>query len=70
MKLDNENCHLIIFWNKGNDSVFTICTSTITESDNEKLLGVMFDKKVIFTEHVEDLCKKFSQKLHALCLTF
>ena len=37
---------------------------------SEKLLGVTFDRKVSFKKHVEDLCKKANQKLHALaCLT-
>ena len=29
-------------------------------------MGVTFDKKLSFTKHVEDLCKKADQKLHAL----
>ena len=40
--------------------------STIDESEYEKLLGINFDKKLSFRKHVEDLCKKASQKLHAL----
>ena len=29
-------------------------------------MGVTFDKKLSFTKHVQDLCKKANQKLHAL----
>ena len=66
MKLNEDKCHLMIFGNKCKDSVVNIGNSTIKESDYEKLLGVTFDKKLSFTKHVEDLCKKANQKLHAL----
>ncbi len=66
MKLNEDKCHLMIFGNKCKDSVVTIGNSIIKESDYEKLLGVTFDKKLSFTKHVEDLCKKANQKLHAL----
>ena len=38
----------------------------IEESDDEKLLGITLDKKLSFKKHVQTLCKKASQKLHAL----
>ena len=38
----------------------------IEESDEEKLLEVTLDKKPNFKTHVNNLCKKASQKLHAL----
>ena len=43
----------------------TIRSSTIKGSEYEKLLGITFDKKVSFRKHVEDLCKKANQTLHA-----
>ena len=43
--------------------------SFIKESDQEKLLGVTLDKTLNFKTHVTNLCKKASQKLHALALT-
>ena len=66
MKLNEEKCHLMIFGNKSKDSLVAIGESTIKESKYEKLLGVTFDKKLSFTKHVQDLCKKAHQKLHAL----
>ena len=66
MKLNEEKCHFMIFGNKNKDSVVAIGKSTIKESEYEKLLGVTFDKKLSFTKHVQDLCKKAHQKLHAL----
>ena len=38
----------------------------ILNSTNKKLLGVTIDNKFSFDKHVETLCKKASQKLHAL----
>ena len=70
MKLNEDKCLLMIFGNKCKDSAVTIGNSIIKESDSGKLLGVNFDKKFSFTKHVEDLCKKANQTLHALaCLS-
>ena len=38
----------------------------IEESDHEKLLGIALDKKSCYKKHAKILCKKASQKLHAL----
>ena len=38
----------------------------IFNSENEKILGVYFDNKLNFEYHIGKLCKKASQKLHAL----
>ena len=35
-------------------------------SASEKLLGVIIDNKLDFTEHLNALCKKANLKLHAL----
>ena len=65
MKLNYDKCHLMIFGNKTNDATIKIGSSEIKESTSEKLRGITFDKKLSFTKHVEDLCKKANQ-LHAL----
>ena len=38
----------------------------ITNSNDEKLLGIKTDNKLLFENHASSLCKKTSQKLHAL----
>ena len=43
-----------------------IKNETITSSSNEKLLGILFNNKFDFDEHVTSLCRKASQKLNAL----
>ena len=40
--------------------------STIESSNSEKLLGVTIDSKLSFDDHITNLCRKTSQKLHAL----
>ena len=39
---------------------------TIKESTEEKLLGVIFEKKLCFKQLVRSICKNAGQKLHAL----
>ena len=38
----------------------------IKNSKTQKLLGIEIDNKLTFTDHVTSICKKASQKLHAL----
>ena len=40
---------------------------TIKSSASEKLLGVIIDNKLDFTEHLNTVCKKANLELHALC---
>ena len=41
----------------------------IKNSGCEKLLGVKFDSKLKFDQHVTDLCRRASKKIHALRVT-
>ena len=65
MKLNEDICHFILF---GTNEIVNvhIGEAQIEESDEEKLLGIDLDKKLSFKKHVRTLCKKASQKLHAL----
>ena len=40
--------------------------ANICNSKCEKLLGVKFDHKITFDDHISKLCRKASQKIHAL----
>ena len=66
MRLNGEKCHLMIFGEKSNNLSIKIGNTTIKESTEEKLLGVTLDKQFSFKTHVQSLCKKASQKLHAI----
>ena len=64
MKANADKCHLLV-------SSDEVCTAkiedfTIENSTEEKLLGIKFDSNLSFEGHVTSLCKKASQKLHAL----
>ena len=41
-------------------------TKHLFESDYEKLLGLIFNKRLNFQKHIEGLYKKANQKLHVL----
>ena len=66
MKLNPDKCHLLVFGEKNNDVSVQIGVTTVTESVEEKLLGVTLDKNLDFKNHVSTLCRKAGQKLHAL----
>ena len=64
MKTNADKCYLLVSSNER-------CTAKIEDfsiknSTEEKLLGVKFDSNLSFENHVTSLCKKASQKLHAL----
>ena len=64
MKANANKCHLLVSSDK-------VCTAKIEDfsienSTKEKLLGVKFDSNLSLEGHVTSLCKKASQKLHAL----
>ena len=40
--------------------------SVMKSSNSEKLLGITIDSDFTFEEHINTLCRKASQKLHAL----
>ena len=66
MKMNDDKSNLLVLGNKGVEATLNISGSLIKERDEEKLLGVIIDKKLTFKTHVDSLCKKASQKLHAL----
>ena len=48
------------------EAFIKIDDTDIKSSSSKKLLGVIIDNKLTFNEHVSKLCKKASNKLHAL----
>ena len=64
MKANADKCHLLV---TGNYKVSAnINEFEIESSDKEKLLGMSIDTRLSFGHHITFLCKKASQKLHAL----
>ena len=64
MKANPDKCHFIC-----SSSVKTrimIENKQTRNSSCEKLLGVFFDSKLTFQSHIDNICKKTSQKLNAI----
>ena len=66
MKLNPDKCHYLIFGGKNTDVSVHISETMVTESVEEKLLGVTLDKNLDFKSHANAICKKAGQKLQAL----
>ena len=61
MELNETKYHLITIGTNHADAVsIKICSSTIHESNQENLLGVIIDNKLTFEDHIRNLCKKVS----------
>ena len=60
MRINADKCHLLVSTN--NTVKIKIGNFDITNSKSEKLLGVKFDHKLSFDDHISELCKR----LHAL----
>ena len=65
LKPNPDKWHLLLS-KVGNDQFINIENKRIINTSEEKMLGVQFDNKLNFNNHVRKLCKKASQKLHAL----
>ena len=65
LKINEDKCHLLVP-KHGKDVYITVNGEKIKGEVSAKLLGVTMNNKLDFTEHVSGLCKKASQKLHAL----
>ena len=65
LKANPNKFHLLLSETDTNLSV-KVDSCEIYNSNNQKFLGIKIDNKLTFNEHVSGLCKKASQKLHAL----
>ena len=65
LKPNSDKWHLRLSY-AGNDVRISIDDKEISNSSYEKIHGVYFDNKLNFKTHINKLCKKASQKLHAL----
>ena len=66
MKLNEEKCYLLVFGEKDTEISRNVGHSVIKESKVEKLVGVVIDQRLNFKQHLNTVCTKASQKLHAL----
>ena len=63
--LNEDKCKLLILSKQEVHTEIHLGSETITNSKIGKLLGITIDHKLKFNEHVNNLCKKANQKLHA-----
>ena len=63
-KANADKCHL--FLSPFSNKEMTLANCKIASRNSEELLGVVIDSEVTFAKHIENLCWKTNQKLHAL----
>ena len=65
MKVNADKCHLLVNFSE------KVCAKTgscdTQSSEQQNLLGVFIEDKLIFDKHVNNLCVKIGQKLNASC---
>ena len=66
MKLMMQNVFYMLFGSKSPGTSVNIGKTCIEQPDKEKLPGITLDKDLDFKCHVENICRKAGQKLHAL----
>ena len=66
MKLNEDKCHILVSGYKHECVIAKIGDADIIESCNEKLLGINIDRELTFSNHVNQIYKKASNKLNAL----
>ena len=67
MKLNTDKCHFLVLGRNSNQQVtINVGDSVIENTEEEKLLGVVVDKRLNFETHVSKLCKKAGNKLFVL----
>ena len=64
LKGNADKCHFLVSTSKEVSS--NVNNLKIKSSDCEKLLGVKFDSKLRFDQHITDLCRTASRKINAL----
>ena len=66
MKLNQDKCHFLLVGHTPERLWVKVGENIIWESDEEKLLGLIIDKNLNFSEHISTICKKVSAKVTAL----
>ena len=64
MKANPDKCHLLL--STKDERQMKLGNASIKNSNCEKLLGVKIDSDMSFNTHLNDICNKASQKIHAL----
>ena len=60
--LNSDKCHFVTLWTPNTLANFKFENIKIKNSVSEKLLGVIIDNKLDFTEHLDTVCKNANLK--------
>ena len=66
MVLNAGKCHFMCLGNNTENETFLFHNILMENSKEQKILGVIIDNKLNFKSHINELCKKASQKVAAL----
>ena len=66
MALNPGKCHYTVITDKGPSHNIVLNNKKITNSNTEKLLGILLDKKLKFESRIKYLCKTEGQKISTL----
>ena len=66
MKLNSSKCKLMVCGHKFENMICEVENAQVIETHTVKLLGIHIDSKLTFSNHMNTICKKASQKLNAL----
>ena len=66
MVLNAGKCHFMCLGNNTENETFSFHNILVENSKEQKNLGVTIDNKLNFKSHINELCKKASQKVSAL----
>ena len=66
MKLNSDKCYLLVSGHKHECTICTVGDSKIIETHCVKLLDVLIDSKLTFSDPINLICKKASRKVNAL----
>ena len=69
MVLNVGKCHFLTVGLNEPFSDFSFNDATIENVTEEKIIGILIDKKSNFKSHLKNLCKKANHKLSALSRT-
>ena len=64
LKGNADKCHFLV--RTSQEVSLNVSNFKIKISNCEKLLGVKFDSKLRFDQHITDLCRRANRKIHAL----
>ena len=66
MVLNAGKCHFMCLGKNTENETFTFKDTIMSNSKEEKILGVIIDNRLTFSSHIRELCKKASEKISAL----